>query len=337
MRVATNVDRPVFASIYEVAGRFLLFRTSEEETAVTIRQFLARWELMLQTDFPARTCDTSIFFEIGDLPQVDSGEPLPVDDGVYAFTNASAYTIRFPNALLSADQSNVIRVWLEQPLTSSNTWLPQIISHSLSAALRRCGVFELHSAAVVDNDWGHALLICGPSGSGKSTLTLQLAAVGWSYLSDDVVLLSTEKSTVRVSGLRRFFALTRDTVTASGLPEITGLLDLRPKDLSGKLPLLPQDLFPNGAIKECVPDVIVFPVISHGSVSTTRDLSASESMSRLIRLCPWSCYDSAIARSFLDTLAQLVKQSTSFELVAGTDLLGNSAYTSEFLRTTFVN
>ena len=51
------------------------------------------------------------------------------------------------------------------------------------------------------------MLIIGPSGSGKSTLTLQLATAGWSYLSDDELLLSLVDGEVEARGFRSFFAL----------------------------------------------------------------------------------------------------------------------------------
>ena len=63
-------------------------------------------------------------------------------------------------------------------------------SFAVCAALRRFGIFELHSAGMVHPESEKVLLIIGPSGSGKSTLALQLAMAGWPYLSDDELLLS---------------------------------------------------------------------------------------------------------------------------------------------------
>ena len=51
------------------------------------------------------------------------------------------------------------------------------------------------------------MLIIGPSGSGKSTLALQLAQAGWSYLSDDELLLSLVDGVVEARGFRSFFAM----------------------------------------------------------------------------------------------------------------------------------
>jgi hypothetical protein len=259
-------------------------------------------------------------------------ERFPLIDDATGYASDTAHQIVFRDqSMMSANESTVVTVWLKQPLAPENPVLPQIVSHALSAALRRCGVFELHSGAAINPATGKSILICGPSGSGKSTLTLQLAATGWSYLSDDVMLLSTEATKIRATGLRRFFALTKETAHGSGLPRVKELLGQGFEAGFGKRRLEPSDLFPAGIADECYPDIVFFPVITDQPVSRMRALSPAETMSRLIRLCPWSCYDRAVAREFLDALAKLVKQSVSFDLLAGSDLMGDPEYTSKFL------
>jgi hypothetical protein len=51
----------------------------------------------------------------------------------------------------------------------------------------------------------------------------------------------------------------------------------------------------------------------------------------LLRMCPWACYDKPIAEAHLRVLAQLARQAKGFELAAGSDLLGDSEYTSLYL------
>jgi hypothetical protein len=48
-------------------------------------------------------------------------------------------------------------------------------------------LMTLHAAALQRN--GRTLLLAGPSGSGKTTLSLALAKAGWSFGSDEIVLL----------------------------------------------------------------------------------------------------------------------------------------------------
>ncbi|HEY7785312.1 MAG TPA: ATP-binding protein [Pyrinomonadaceae bacterium] len=332
MKVVSDV-RPALASTFEVAGRFLLVDTSDEVTASSIRRFLSRWELSPVLPGIEVKTNATIVVRVGPAPPIPADyEKFPLVDGATGFASDIAHQIVFADgSVLAADESTIVHLWLPKSLESDNPLLAQLVSHSLSAALRRSGVFELHSGAVTKPATSESILICGPSGSGKSTLTLQFMATGWSYLSDDVVLLSMEKEKVKATGLRRFFALTRQTIEGSGLPEVSSLVGNGPTNDSGKRRLDARELFPSGVVEECRPNVIFFPMITADQASWTRELTPAETMSRLIRLCPWSCYDRAVAREFLDVLAKLVKQSVSFDLLAGNDLMGDPHYTSNFL------
>lgn len=330
MKVAAEVFRPAVSSVYEVAGRFLLVEASDPGSLQSIQRFLERWDLKLLRD-PVREPDAMVSVFVGDALTIPSGfERFPLMDGAVGFASDTEYRIDFGGAILAADESNAVRVSLDQPLLDNSPILPQLVSHALSAALRRCDVFELHSGAVVDEVTGNSILICGPSGSGKSTLTLQLATAGWKYVSDDVVLLSLAGDTVKATGLRRFFALTEQTVDLIALPQIRKLFER--KDVSsGKFALIPDAVFPSGGLECCRPNSICFVSVSGQEESEVRQLSSGETMSKLIRHCPWSCYDRAVAKSFLDALAKLVKQCRSFELAGGTDLLGDPAHLGSFL------
>ncbi len=332
MRTASDI------SLYEVAGRCVSTAFADQATQKSITAFLDRWRVSLRRDLDQSVVEARLTFEIGELPAVEAGfEEFDVGDGNIGYATDTAYRLVFSNrALIAADESDAVRIWLREPLGPDDSLLPQLIAHSLSAALRRCGVFELHSGAVLSPDSNAAVLICGPSGSGKSTLTLQLAAAGWSYLSDDAVLLSVQAGVVKASGVRWFFALTRQTVEESGLPELHGSLEGKAYSQQ-EISLVPEDFFPAGSIAECRPNVLLFPMITGEPESLTCELTLADSMSRLIRMCPWSCYDRAVARGFLNVLARLVKQSQSYDLFAGFNLLGDAAFTSSFLTRTFAS
>ena len=73
---------------------------------------------------------------------------------------------------------------------------PMVHANSLMIAYERSQcLLGLHAAAVAKN--GRSLLIPGPSGSGKSTLTAALVGSGYSYLADDLVLLSHKPVVIR--------------------------------------------------------------------------------------------------------------------------------------------
>src|SRR5258705_12283229 len=98
-----------------------------------------------------------------------------------------------------------VSIWIKQCQDTSNPALAKATSFAICAALRRYGLFALHSAAVVSPDAKTGVMIIGPSGSGKSTLTMQLAAAGWRYLSDDELLLSLGDERAESGSSRRPF------------------------------------------------------------------------------------------------------------------------------------
>ena len=75
-------------------------------------------------------------------------------------------------------------------------------TYGLLKLLRPSGAYWLHGAGVVSPE-GVGVLIVGPSGSGKSTLTIGLIRQGWSYLSDDALLLRRKRPGQRFLHERR--------------------------------------------------------------------------------------------------------------------------------------
>src|SRR6185436_2814561 len=108
---------------------------------------------------------------------------------------------------------------------------------------RRYGMFEIHSAGMVQPGGETGVLIVGPSGSGKSTLALNLATAGWPYLSDDELLLSLDGDRVEARGFRGFFA-----VSGTG-----GAL---------KTCFEPDDVFPAQRRQRAIPGLLVFTRLS---------------------------------------------------------------------------
>jgi energy-coupling factor transporter ATP-binding protein EcfA2 len=191
----------------------------------------------------------------------------------------------------------------------------------LAAALRRRRLFELHSGAVVHPESGQGLLIIGPSGSGKSTLTVHLAAAGWSFLTDDVLLLSKESAEVKAWPMRRCFAITSETVAASRFLQTHTSLDCMTAEDQDKQQFVPHGIFPAEFKDHCIPGTLFFSELNGGDRSHVSRLSPGETMARLIRMSPWSCYDRTTAAEHLAVLSALVKQSAGYSLRAGKDLL----------------
>jgi len=55
--------------------------------------------------------------------------------------------------------------------------------------------------------------------------------------------------------------------------------------------------------------------------SRLREVTQAETMTRLLRACPWATYDTAIAGANLAVLSALARQTRAYDLYAGRDLL----------------
>jgi hypothetical protein len=124
---------------------------------------------------------------------------------------------------------------------------------------------------------------------------------------------------LEIYGLRKSFALTAHTISAL---QLSHLITASP--IPGvKERVSPRDLFPVNQVEKGRPGAIVFPILSHETVSTIRRLNGAEAMARLLRLCPWAGYDKPTAAKHLSLLAELAREYAAFELLAGTDLLAH--------------
>src|SRR5262249_38054660 len=163
-------------------------------------------------------------------------------------------------------------------------------------------------------------LVIGPSGSGKSNLAAQLALAGWQYLSDDSVLLYSQNDVVHAHALRRIFALTDEVFSAARLSELDSMeVRVVPFDPL-KRRFEPAPVFAGRFALSCKPTRVLFSRIENGEASRVTLLNRSETMARLIRMCPWACYDKPTAQAHLEVLGGLARQADGFELLAGADL-----------------
>jgi ABC-type thiamine transport system ATPase subunit len=165
------------------------------------------------------------------------------------------------------------------------------------------------------------VLIIGPSGSGKSTLTVQLAAAGWSFLTDDVLLLADQGEHLEAWPLRRSFAITAETFAASNFLQKRTALNYQNGQRDDKKQFAPHAVFGSDFKENCVPRTLFFPALTGADRSEAVALSRGETMARLIRMNPWSCYDRTTAADHLASLSTLAKQTEAYSLLAGRDLL----------------
>lgn len=312
-------------TIYRVAGQPLLVETQDAWAVQAIDALFAGWYLDVEGEAPEGSSAPAIVIrsEVRPPPMPEGLTGFDIAGGGTCCTDGDTAYIDIEGSILAIGKPGLaeVEVWMNGPLALDAPALTRVVTYALSAALRRRRLFELHSAALVHPDSGRGLLIIGPSGSGKSTLTVHLAAAGWPFLTDDVLLLSREAAGVAAWPLRRCFAITSETFAASPFLQTRAALDHVNVPDDNKRLFAPHGVFASEFRDTCVPATLFFPELTGAPGSRVSRLPAGEAMARLIRMSPWSCYDRSTAANHLAVLSALVRQSVSYSLLAGTDLL----------------
>jgi len=319
---------------YTIGERLLAFQFSDEAAARVAGEFI---EGMYFTPCPSRAarfvhCTVKIFY--GDPP------PLPpccqtfeVPRGL-CHTNGDEHYLDIDESRIAvyAANSGLVCVWLgttahaRHPIAIVNT-----LSYALQAALRLGGLYVLHAAGVVEPATGTGVVVVGHSNSGKSTLTIRLAGAGWRYLSDDMLVLGEENGKIDAWAFRRIFSVSSASLANSGLNGLDAALGAPVNSDPSKRKLEPRIVFPGGFVESCRPRVLLFPILTSEAESRVGKLSGGAAMTRLIRQCPWASYDAGTAREHLRVLGLLAKQSTSYSLHAGLDLLEDPTLAPQLL------
>lgn len=314
MEVIQVDNRPASPALYTVAGRLLFTESFKPELRSLIELLFGGWQLtpVSSTD---RDPDIRISFFCGDRqPDIPNNlNHFEIARGGQCFTSSGELYLKLKGSLVHLKETRpvAVDVWFAELPGPTDPLLATAVSFAVCAALRRFGMFDLHSAGVVDPDGEKGVLIVGPSGSGKSTLALQLALAGWSYLSDDEVLLSLADGVVEARGFRSFFAINQENARLKHCFEPDVTLGLK-------------------RTSQASPGVVLFVSLNGGDESEARKLTQAEGMMRLIRACPWATYDTSVASANLEVLSALARQADAFELFAGRDLL-EPGYAAELL------
>ncbi len=318
------LERPVIELLYEIAGRRVLVSVQDEWCANAIWTLFDGWFLK---PLPLNGAANGNLANVAVI-NIGFGERPPLDPDKFAEfelalggvcrTNGQRFHLDFDGSavIFGPGPTRRVDVWLKKSYDPTSKIFTQIISQAFSAVLRGSGLFEFPSAGVVPPGGDQAALIAGESGTGKSTVTLQLAANGWRYLSDDTLLLEQTQGGLAAHALRRFFAVTGDTIQAVQLPNF-----ISPSTLSFKTRVIPQNLFPLGHIQNAKPNAIFFTRLGNSTDTKIHSLRAAEAMTRLLRLCPWAAYDKPTAGEHLALLGELAQRCKSFDFVAAADIL----------------
>jgi hypothetical protein len=309
---------------YRVAGGSLLVEARDAWAAEAIDALFPGWYLTLDPDAGAGgSTAPAIVLETGPAAAIPPGLPaFAVAGGGTCYTDGRTSYIDIDGSIVAIGQPDRadVEVWIDGPLPLGSPALTRLVTYALSAALRQQRRYELHSGAVIEPTSGVGVLIVGPSGSGKSTMSVHLASAGWPFLTDDVLLLGLDPDGVAAWPLRRRFAITPDTYAAS--PYLQARTPLGALEIQqGKRPFAPHDVFAGEFRDRCRPGVVLFPALTRADRTAVQRLAPGDTMARLIRMNPWSCYDRATAPQHLAVLSALARQAPAFAVDAGRDLL----------------
>ena len=328
MQAICEVAESTRRTTYQVAGQSIVVEARDNWAAKVIEALFAGWYLTPDNSTAATKAESPapeiVIRSTVSPPQIPphwhqfeiAGSGICHTDGQTSYIDIEGSIIGIGMAGHAA-----VEVWTNGPLELQSPVLTRVVTYALAAALRRRRLFELHSGAVIDPENGKGVLIIGPSGSGKSTLTVQLAAAGWPFLTDDVLVLSEEDVEIRAWPMRRCFAITSETFAASDFLQTRTSLDYMNAQRDDKKQFTPHGIFASAFKEHCTPRILFFSQITGSTSSQVVPMSSGETMARLIRMNPWSCYDQKTAADHLAVLAALVKQSTAYSLLAGNDLL----------------
>ena len=305
MEVIQVFNRPASRAFYSVAGRLLFVEILDLRLLNLIEVLFSGWQLT-PVSFPDRSPDIRINFACAKLPEPSHYvSKFEIAEGGRCYTEGADFYLALRHSLvhLVGGTKVTVNVWLAELPGESDPLLATIASFAICAALRRFGLFDLHSAGVVNPKSGKGVLIVGSSGSGKSTLALQLTRAQWPYLSDDLMLLSLAGGEVHARGFRKFFAVSTQEYSRF------------------KTCFEPDVAFGSPHLAHASPGLLLFTRLNGDEKTRLSKLTQAETMMRLIKACPWATYDTAIASANLEVLSALARQATGFNLSAGRDLL----------------
>jgi hypothetical protein len=151
--------------------------------------------------------------------------------------------------------------------------------------------FLLHGAVLVKN--GRALVLPGIAGSGKTTLAAMLAAEGWHFFSDELVVLDVAEGTVRPFPFPMSVKSGSVDVLRTRYPELAEARVWNRKDGQQVRYLLPPaSTLPPSLQEQAVPAALVFPRYQEGAgtrmqvmdkVRAIQEIAATGSSDRLLR------------------------------------------------------
>jgi hypothetical protein len=173
------------------------------------------------------------------------------------------------------------------------------------------------------NQDGLGLLVVGASGNGKSTLALGLVRAGWSYLSDDALLLRPTPDGVEALALRQ--GLYIDAARSADYSDLPLGEEVPVTRGRQKRKVAIEEVYPGRHLDRCMPRLLVFPRIMPQNQSELVPLDPVRALKLLLAESAPQLFDTKTMARHLEVLKTLLQQSTAYELRAGIDLCRDPA------------
>lgn len=237
--------------------------------------------------------------------------------GIQAWQTATEFYLSDDTGFIRLDPAGGLGVgtFLAAPATPP-TIHRDLFLYSLLWLLRAQEWYAAHAACLTTGNGG--CLIVADSGSGKSTLALGLLQAGWHYLTDEAILLQPRGEQVEVRPLRRDLYLEPEAEAL--FPDTHGHWQpcLLREDTKQRLDV--RTNYPTQVRDRCHPDLLLFPTIVDAPQSRLIPLGKAETLYHLIQHSALVTVDPRMAPDHLNVLAQLVRQTRYYRLLAGQDL-----------------
>jgi hypothetical protein len=201
-----------------------------------------------------------------------------------------------------------------------------LIIESLLVLLRQRGHYALHAAGLSVGDDG--ILLVAQRDSGKSTLAYSLVREGWSYLSDDTVLVGRAADRIEATGFRSYFTLDPEADTL--FPNLAAGR-IEPLFGEAKRPVDVETIHPGQRADRTVPRVLVFPQIVDASESRLEPIGRTEALHHVIGQSALAVAEPDGAPAHVAALTDLVRQCTAYRLLGGRDLLDQPGCATDLL------
>jgi hypothetical protein len=209
--------------------------------------------------------------------------------------------------------------------------LTYLIAYSLVGLVQSQSWYPLHGAAL--SRAGRGLVLLAQSDAGKSTAAFQLVRHGWSYVSDDNVLLRQSSSArakdtgrhgvehlVEAVSLRYHFCL--DAEAGLYFSELRGHDWPKMVRDEVKWRVDVDQLYPGQRATSCIPRVLVLPTIIDSPQSRLEPVPPAQLLPTLLQQTGFGlAAHLGGGQAQFDRIGQLLRQCNVYRLYAGRDVL----------------